>query len=275
MGRVSIMGRLILAVVLSVTVIPMASAQGDISFLHSVGSYKERTAQYQIGYTTGLVDMLHWMIGEEPGIKDKIDTCLAGKGDADISIMFDGVTATGEMNSVPGAIAFVDMLDGTCGTDVSNSVVLVAGDINEDSMSLFLSVTSYRGTDPLYQTGYTSGMMDLFHWIVAKSPQVRQQIDQCIGDNSAAEISILFDTVIAAGDFDAFASAPVFVTLMNTTCRTQVAARVDVEVIDVGRREAGDGAEGCTPVAALPKGLLLMLARTGQLTELYELGALC
>ena len=91
------MGRLILAAVLSVTVIPMASAQGDISFLHSVGSYKERTAQYQIGYTTGLVDMLHWMIGEELGIKDKIDTCLAGKGDADISIMFDGVTATGEL----------------------------------------------------------------------------------------------------------------------------------------------------------------------------------
>ena len=45
------MGRLILAAVLSVTVIPMTSAQGDISFLHSVGFYKERTAQSQIGYT--------------------------------------------------------------------------------------------------------------------------------------------------------------------------------------------------------------------------------
>ena len=123
-------------------------------------------------------------------------------------------------------------------------------------------------------------MMDLLHWIVAKNPSVRQQIDGCVGGQSAAEISILFDTVIAEGDFDEFASAPVFVTLLNTTCGTQVAARVDAGVPDVGRPDAGpgagaDGAEGCTPVATLPRGLLLMLTRNGQLTELYEMGALC
>ena len=131
------MGRLILAAVLSVAVIPVASAQGDISSLHSVASYKEKTAQYQVGYTTGLMDLFHWMIGEEPGVKGKIDTCLAGKGDADISIMFDGFAAAGELSSVPGAVVFVDMLDGTCGTDVSSSVVLVAGDINETSCRCF------------------------------------------------------------------------------------------------------------------------------------------
>jgi hypothetical protein len=60
----------------------------------------------------------------------------------------------------------------------------------------------------------------------------------------------------------------VFVTLLNTTCSTQVATRVISETPNVaigdGRRDAvvdggggggnGNGAEGCTPLETLPDG---------------------
>ena len=45
-----------------------------------------------------------------------------------------------------------------------------------------------------------------------------------------------------------------------------------------GRRLAvmgGMRTEGCVPVSTLQDGLLLLLARSGQLTALYEEGALC
>jgi hypothetical protein len=175
----SIIRRIILSAIFCLTAIPMASAQIVPSALHTVGTYQQQAAEYQVGYTTGLIDMVYWMLAEAPATKTTVDACTAGNGDVDTSIMFDNI--------------------------------------------------------------------------------------------------------IAGGEFDEFPAAPVFVTLLNTTCSTQVATRIFSDTTPVavgdGRPDAGGGAaagaEGCVPVSTLPDGLLLLLARSGQLTALYEEGALC
>ena len=245
----------------------------SLSILH-----REQTPEYQVGYTTGLVDLVNWVVSFEPQLRDTIDQCLSGLGTVDLSISFDNFVE-GAFDETASAPVFVGMLDGMCSTDLSSTVAVRdrEGDVVEVPMSVFHSVGSYREQTPTYQVGYTAGLMDLIYWIVAKDPQLKNKIDACMDGRSASAISALFDGIMeeAGGQFDQFGSSLIFVGLLDEMCDTNVMESVVASdpAGDVG--DGGEKIEGCTPVSTLPEGLLVELARSGQLTVLYEAGALC
>ena len=151
------------------------------------------------------------------------------------------------------------------------------GVVVEGHLSSLHTVGSYREQTPTYQVRYVAGLVDLVFWFVAKDPQLKNKIDACTDGMSSSDISAMFDEIMerADGQFDQHGSSVVLVSLLDEMCDTNVVGSVVVSD-PAGDDGGGDEeAEGCTPVSALPESLLVELARTGQLTVLYEAGALC
>ena len=111
--------------------------------------------------------------------------------------------------------------------------------------------------------------------MVAKAPEFQNKIVTCLEGKTTGNISVMFDVVIAEGDFDQYASAPVFVQMLDAFCDTDVASTITVGGRESDAGGGGGAVTGCTPVATLPEGLLLDLTRSGQLSVLFEQGALC
>ena len=145
----------------------------------------------------------------------------------------------------------------------------------QNFLSSFHSVSSYREQTAEYQTGYTTGLADLFSWVVSKEPEIQNTVNACLEGLGNGDVSILFDSVVVDCDFDQSASAPIFVQMLDTMCDTDVSNMVRLGDFDGDAGQRGEAVADCALVSTLPEGLLVELTRSGQLTVLYRKGALC
>ena len=112
------------AVLLTLAVAPLASAQQSYKAYITVGEYRTVSVDQQIGYTTGMIDTANWIIGHanDPALSATVATCLEGMGVFKISILFDTFVAGGEYNDFCRADVFLAMLDAQCGIDMVSLV---------------------------------------------------------------------------------------------------------------------------------------------------------
>ena len=143
----------------------------------------------------------------------------------------------------------------------------------QDGYQGFFTVLDYQAANFDQQIGYTTGLADHFTWLVGVSndPGLSQRVDACTAEKSNVEVSIMFDTFVGGGEYGEFGAAQVFVLMMISECGADVTALVT----GGGGGGGGAAAAGCVPVSTLPKGLLVDLTRSGQLTVLYDEGAFC
>lgn len=144
----------------------------------------------------------------------------------------------------------------------------------QQSYKAYITVGEYRTVSVDQQIGYTTGMIDTANWIIghANDPALSATVATCLEGMGVFNISILFDTFVAGGEYNDFGGADVFLAMLDAQCGIDM-----VSLVTPGGR-GGGGAEAagdCVQLSTFPKGLLADLTRSGQLTVLYEEGAFC